>query len=588
MKMLNHQIKQPGQVNYSLILKSLYLLISTVGLLALVYDFGFNQNKTQLEILNLIYLLVLLSGNAYSVILYTRKNLRPPVKVWPVDAFIFMYFAINIAHLLNISGLELFHNQIWINIAIIIVFVRALAAVHFQFSASFLNPAQLFILSFAVIILSGAFMLLLPNATYTGISFIDALFTSTSAVCVTGLIVVDTGSYFTVFGQVIILILIQLGGIGIMTFTSYFGFFFKGGASYQNRLLIQDMNNDEKFDEVFDTLKKIIIVTFFVEAIGVGLIFFSIDNSDSNIIGNEIFFSIFHAISGFCNAGFSTLSNSFYDEAVRHNYFLHIVVACLFIIGGLGFPILFNTSKYLLHSIKYKLFRKHYSYQPWILGINARIVLITSFCLLFAGTIVFMLLEYNNTLKDYSFFGKIVASFFSAATPRTAGFNSVDTSALGFPTIMIVIFLMWIGASPGSTGGGVKTSTFAIAILNFISIAKGKDRVEAFKREISIVSIRRAFSILSLSIIVIGASVLLLSVTDGNKGLLPIAFESFSAFSTVGLSLGITNDLSYFGKIVIIFTMFIGRVSMLTILVAILRRFVNLKYKYPVEDILIN
>ncbi|MCF8349003.1 MAG: ATPase, partial [Bacteroidales bacterium] len=201
---------------------------------------------------------------------------------------------------------------------------------------------------------------------------------------------------------------------------------------------------------------------------------------------------------------------------------------------------------------------------------------------------LFYLFEADNTLSEHSGFGKVVTSFFGAATPRTAGFNTVDTSALHFSTIMIIMVLMWIGASPGSTGGGVKTSTFALAILNFISIARGKDRVEAFRREISPMSTRRAFAVVSLSIMVIGLSILLLSYSDGNKGLLPIAFESFSAFSTVGLSLGITSQLSAAGKMIIIVTMFIGRVSMLTILVAFMRKMVNLKYKYPLEEIIIN
>jgi trk system potassium uptake protein len=182
----------------------------------------------------------------------------------------------------------------------------------------------------------------------------------------------------------------------------------------------------------------------------------------------------------------------------------------------------------------------------------------------------------------------LVTAFFAATTPRTAGFNSVDTTALKFSTILIVIVLMWIGASPGSTGGGIKTSTIAIAILNFLSIAKGKDRIEIYRREISAISTRRAFATLSLSLILIGVSVFCLAISDSDKDLIKLAFESVSAFGTVGLSLGITSALSTAGKIVIILTMFIGRVSMLTILVAFMRRIVNLKYKFPTEDVLIN
>lgn len=561
-------------------------ILSFIGVLALIYDFGFKKTIIDAEFIYRIYIISLCAGILFILITYSFKKFRPGRKVWPTDAFLFLFYSILLTNIAGWTDIALLRGRIWLDVALIIIFIRSLAAFRIDYNKRYLNPAQLFVTSFIAIILIGMVLLLLPNATHDSISVLDALFTSTSAVCVTGLIVVDTGSFFTRFGQTIILFLIQMGGIGIMTFTSYFGYFFKGGASYQNRLLIQDMNNAEKVAEVFNSLKNILLVTFVIEAIGAAVIYSSIDSAE--LAGSHIFFSIFHSVSGFCNAGFSTLSNSLFEPGFRYNYALHLTIAALFIIGGLGFPIVFNTLTYLKHVIQNRFLRKRLVHSPWILGINARIVIITTFSLLIAGTVLFYISEYNNTLAGHSSFGKIVTAFFSAATPRTAGFNSVDTSALHFSTIMIIILLMWIGASPGSTGGGVKTSTFAIAILNFLSIAKGKDRIEVFKREISTISTRRAFAILTLSIIVIGISVFFLSFFDGEKGLLPIAFESFSAFSTVGLSLGITDQLSDPGKIVIIFTMFIGRVSMLTILVAFFRRIVNLKYKFPTEDILIN
>ncbi|MBN1339412.1 MAG: ATPase [Bacteroidales bacterium] len=533
-------------------------------------------------------MLSLLSGVAFLIFSYLFKKTRPGEKVWPVDAFFLLFYLALVSNLAGRAEFTFFNSRSWLNIALVVIFIRSLSAFRIDYDKNYLNPAQLFILSFVSIIFIGTVLLMLPNATYHGISFLDAIFTSTSAVCVTGLVVADTGTFFTRFGQTIIALLIQAGGIGIMTFTSYFGYFFKGSASYQSRLMIQDMNNAGKAAEVFSTLKKIILVTFIIEAAGAAIIYTSIGSLASEITGGHFFFSIFHSISGFCNAGFSTLSNSLYEPAFRYNYLLHLTIAMLFIIGGLGFPIVFNSFSYIRHLIYDRLFRKKSMYYPWIIGINTRIVVITTLSLLAAGTLIFYIFEYNNTLAEHGSVGKIVTAFFGAATPRTAGFNTVDTSALNFSTIMIIFVLMWIGASPGSTGGGVKTSTFAIAILNFISIAKGKDRIEIFRREVSPISTRRAFAILTLSIIILGISILLLSFTDGEKGLLPLAFESFSAFSTVGLSLGITSHLSSLGKIVIVITMFIGRVSMLTILVAFLRKIVNLKYKYPTEDVLIN
>ena len=204
------------------------------------------------------------------------------------------------------------------------------------------------------------------------------------------------------------------------------------------------------------------------------------------------------------------------------------------------------------------------------------------------GTLLFYLNEYSNTLAEHGTYGKIVTALFGATTPRTAGFNTVDTSALNFSTIMLLFLLMWIGASPASTGGGIKTNTFAIAILNFISLAKGKERIEVFRREIANISVRRAFATIVLSLFVIGLGIGLISIFDSQKTLLSIAFECFSAYSTVGLSLGITAQLSTYSKLVIIVVMFVGRVSMLTIMIAIIKKIKQQTYKYPVEEITIN
>ncbi|MCJ7758561.1 MAG: ATPase, partial [Gillisia sp.] len=417
--------------------------------------------------------------------------------------------------------------------------------------------------------------------------------TSTSAVCVTGLIVVDTGSFFTQFGQNVILVLIQLGGIGIMTFASYFSHFFRGQSSYESQLTMRDVTNSEKIGEVFSVLKKIITITFSIELVGAILIFFSLDNIHFTSIADKIFFSIFHSISGFCNAGFSTLENSLYEPGFQFNYPLHLIIALLFILGGLGFPILLNVITYFRHLIINRILPVGHNqtplHRPWVININTRIVMVTTIVLLSLGTLFFYILEYNNTLAVHpSEFGKIVTAFFGAATPRTAGFNSVDTSALHFTTLMMIFLLMWIGASPASTGGGIKTSTFAIAILNFFSLAKGKNRIEIYRREIADLSVRRSFAIISLSFLVLGTSVMFIVAFEPEQTLLKIAFESFSAYSTTGLSMGLTSSLSNYSKLVLIATMFIGRVSMLTILIALMRRVKHLNYKYPTEEILIN
>jgi Trk-type K+ transport system membrane component len=405
---------------------------------------------------------------------------------------------------------------------------------------------------------------------------------------VTGLIVVDTGSYFTPFGQFVIMALIQVGGIGIMTVTSYFSYFFKGRASYEDQLLLKDMTNTDKISDVFNSLKQVLLLTFVIELAGATIIFFSVDGRTFEAIGDQLFFAAFHCISAFCNAGFSTLENSLYEPFVRFNYPLQLTIAGLFIFGGLGFPIVSNSLRYISYKVRHNLLRLETNYTPWVLNINSRIVLVTTIILLLGGTILFYIFEFDNTLAEHQGAGKWAVAFFGAATPRTAGFNSVDTAALHLNTVMIVFLLMWIGASPGSTGGGIKTTTIAVGLLNLISLAKGKDRVEVYRREISVLSIRRSFAIIALSLIVIGAAVFLIASFDPDKELLAIAFECFSAYSTVGLSLGVTGAMSEPSKAVLIGLMFAGRVGTLTILTALLRRQQQYKYRYPTEDILIN
>jgi Trk-type K+ transport system membrane component len=354
------------------------------------------------------------------------------------------------------------------------------------------------------------------------------------------------------------------------------------------------MTSSNKLGEVFGTLKSIIITTLSIEIIGAIIIFSNLSETQIEGYLEKIFFSFFHSISAFCNAGFSTLNQNLFDSSFRFNYPLQLTIIFLFIIGGLGFPIVFNLLKYGRYLITERLIpritnrRKSANVIPWVINLNTRIVIITSFLLLVLGTTVILLFEFDNTLAEHNTFGKFVTALFTASTPRTAGFNTIDINSLRFSTIMLIFLLMWVGASPGSTGGGIKTNTFAIATLNFWSLARGKERLEIFRREIADISIRRSFAIISLSLVIIGAGVFFIAFFDSEKDLLSIAFECFSAYSTVGLSLGITSELSVPSKFVIIAIMFIGRVSMLSIMIAMIRKVKHKNYRYPTEEVLIN
>lgn len=570
------------------------IIVSIFSIFCFLYDFGFDHGLFEKNVLTITYLSSSIIGAIAIVVRYFFKQNRPRIKSVPIDILFFIYLStVAFQHLgFNIFQLFFFRHIVWLYIAIFLVFFREIFAIKFEFWRAVVNPAQLFVISFFAIIILGSIILLLPNATVADISLIDAIFTSTSAVCVTGLVVVDTGSFFTDFGQIVIVLLIQIGGLGIMTFASYFSYFFRGGSSYQNQLILRDMTNTEKISEVFSVLKKIILVTLIIEGIGALLLFQSLDIEVIPSFVDRLFFAIFHSISGFCNAGFSTLPNSFYQDAFQFNYPLHLILAFLIILGGLGFPIVFNLLKFSKSKVKtYLLFlfrRKHKITLPRLININTRIVLITTLILTVFGTIAFLILEYSNTLSNHSFFGKIITAFFGAVTARTAGFNTVDTGALGVHTILIVMFLMWVGASPASTGGGIKTSTLALAILNTISIVKGKTRLELYNREIPVASTNRAFAIIVLSIIVISISILFISFFDADNGLLNISFECVSAYGTVGLSRGITANLSSASKVILILTMFVGRVSMLTLLIAFYKKVSSEAYRYPTENILIN
>lgn len=567
--------------------------ISLIGLLMLAIDLGFNQSGFFQHIINVVYISVNFVG-LITLLLRARPIKNKRISVIIFDVISLIYLAVSLYFNLFESTQEaipyFFRGMRAIEIGVALVFVREVSELKINYTRTVLNPAQLFVLSFMAIILLGSLLLMLPKATNGGLSFIDALFTSTSAVCVTGLIVVDTGSYFTEFGQYIIMILIQVGGLGILTFASYFSYFFKGGSTYENQLALSDMTSSKTLGEVFGTVKSIIIITFSVEAIAAILIFTSLDQSAFDSVYDRYFFSIFHAISAFCNAGFSTLPNSLYEAGFRFNYAFQFIIILTFVFGGLGFTIVTNTLDYL----KYQMLRIasfgriKKSYKPWLLNLNTRVTLITTLSLTLIGFIFFYIVEYNNTLAEHQGIGKVITALFGAATPRTAGFNSIDMGAMKFSTTMLVFLLMWVGASPASTGGGIKTSTFAIAILNIMSLAKGKTRIEIFRREISDISVRRAFATIALSLIAISVSIMLITMFDSHLELKDIAFECFSAYSTVGLSLGITAQFSVMGKLVLIALMFVGRVTMLSIVIALINKARFSSYRYPTEEITIN
>jgi len=575
------------------LLNYLYRFFDIIVLLFIVFDFGydFEENYNSPHVIGLIFLSIgLLAFNSFKFFTYKYKS-NKKVALANMILLAGIMLTCVIISLLNLNFSSDYILQkvkpilegglIFYFLLRLLVLVRHIYDIYF-------NPAIVFVGSFMILALTGAFLLMLPSATTNGITFTNALFTSTSAVCVTGLAVVDTSTAFTTVGQSIILVLIQLGGIGILTFTSFFAFFFRGSSSFKEGLNTKDFIAHEGLRDVFRAALNVVIFTLGVEAVGAIFIYSSI--LEVNTIENKFFFSIFHSISAFCNAGFSILSAGLYDEAIRFDYFLQWIIMTLIVLGGLGHNIVFNFYQYIKNYV-IELFEKKIVHKKIrVITLNTKIVIYTTVILLVGGFIFLYISEYNNTLLEHkTIFGKITAASFNSVTPRTAGFNAVDFSQMNVPSLLLIIFLMWIGGSPASTAGGIKTSTFALATLNIFAVARGKSRIEFFGRRISSESTSRAFAILCISLITIGISIVAMLIFEP-KGtpLLTVAFECFSAYSTVGLSLNYTPTVTEPSKYVLIACMFIGRIGMLNLMVGLLRRLNHQFYEYPKENILIN
>lgn len=575
--------------------------IPTVSLLAtgiVIYDVGFRPFYNfgpltyRLLAVCLILLRIMMAGRFVA-------ELREKKRIWAhIFSFLLLALTIYLYNLLNTLNTieplrtnDFLVKKLLLYGGVLFIFSTEVSdLLRFVYRRS-LNPAFLFVISFAAIIVIGALLLMLPRATVSGISAVDALFTSTSAVCVTGLLVVDTAANFTLMGKIILLLLIQVGGLGIMTFTALLGYLAAGSVSIQSQVALKDMFYSKYLTNVMQLVMRIIAVTFFFEFIGVVLINWSIGDEVAAGKLDRLFFSIFHSVSAFCNAGFSTLSSGLYDESLRFNYDVHLIIAALVVLGGMGFPITFNLFS-LIRIRSTNLVRKilkipgRESYTR-IIHVSSKLVIATSTILLVFGFFTYLIFEQQGTLAQHpTAWGKIVTSVFGSVTPRTAGFNTVDFTAISLPTVMVYLLLMWIGASPGSTGGGIKTTTAAVAVLNVASVVRRKDRTEVFRTQISELSINRAFATIVVSLMVMGIGVLLIGLNDPDKGMLRIAFEVFAAFSTAGITLGITQDLTLFSKCVLILVMFIGRVGVLTVLMALVHPTKTLLYRYPSEEIM--
>ncbi|TVQ19987.1 MAG: TrkH family potassium uptake protein [Spirochaetaceae bacterium] len=449
------------------------------------------------------------------------------------------------------------------------------------------RPAQTIVLSFVLVIVVGALVLMMPFTTVDGrgLPFLAALFTATSAVCVTGLIVVDTAVVFTIGGQVVILLLIQIGGLGIMLLSFFTIFVFRQRVSVENKLLISYMLSERNMNALGSAVRRIILITFAIELAG-ALVLLPLLAPSAGGPGRAVFFALFHAVSAFCNAGFALFSNSL--EGFVANPAVTVVIALLIIAGGLSFAVITDSVRTLRSILSGVRHRTRGSRTPpgaaRRLSVNTRSVLIVSGILLVAGTFLIYAIEHGRSIAELPTATQYLAAFFQAVSLRTAGFNTIDLGGLATTTYLLMIALMFVGGASGSTAGGIKVNTVAVIVGYLHSQRTGRRQPLLFRHAISDSHVATAFTVLVFGVVAVGSATAILGLTE-SFGLTEILFEAVSAFATVGLSTGVTSELSSAGRIVIIILMFVGRVGPLTLFSAISARPERTTIRYATADI---
>ncbi|MFH0889196.1 MAG: potassium transporter TrkG [Planctomycetota bacterium] len=491
-------------------------------------------------------------------------------------------------HITRMTGVYIVLIQIYIVFHLILGFARFNARI----ASLAIKPATILLFSYLFLVILGTVFLLLPKASASNehpITSLDALFTATSATCVTGLTIRDTGNDFSTTGQMMILFLIQLGGLGLVTFTMFFSLLQQRFLGVRQTVILRDILNYDIIGQLGKFLAYVFIITFLIEIVGAVLLY-QLWNEPGMDYDGRLKWSIFHSVSAFCNAGFSLKSTNFMSYA--NNLLFNSTIISLIVLGGLGFPVIMNLLQFRISTLPF--FRR----LRWLksrrdtedisrLSIQIKIVLFVTIILIVGGALLFFGLEYHNTLQGKPLPQKITSSIFQSVTARTAGFNTVNINDLKPPTLILLIGLMIIGASPLSTGGGIKTVTFIVLLATVYSMMHHRERVEMIKRTIPKIVVHTAVSITVLYAICAFSFSFLLMITDPQVAYKNALFETISALSTVGLSTGITFGLSAGGKMLLCVMMFIGRTGPLMILLSIIHRTTQANYQYPEENLIL-
>lgn len=578
-------------------------LASLLLIAGVVYEHGFPHTALHVSEIHLLYkavwIIFLADVTLHILLEYTHTKKNFSKLTWVLSCFLYLTLIPVIFHKpLDNGGVllvwEFLGSQFYHVLLLLLFAFLNLSNGFVRLLGRRTNPSLILAVSFLVIILIGTGLLMLPRSTFYGISWVDSLFISTSSVCITGLTPFDLATTFTPGGLIIIIILVQIGGLGVMTLTSFFALFFMGNTSIYNQLVVGDMVSSNSLGSLLSTLLYILGFTLAIEGVGMLVIWLSIHDTLGMSFEQELAFSAFHSISAFCNAGFSTLPGNLGNPMVitGHNS-LYIAISMLVIFGGIGFPILVNFKEIALYRLRHirSLIDKskpHKGRLRHIYNLNTKIVLIVTLLLIVCGTLAIAWLEWNGSFAGMSIDAKWTQAFFTATSPRSSGFTSVNFSTLSMQTLMIYMLFMWIGGGSQSTAGGVKVNAFSVVILNLVAVVRGTERVEIFGREISNNSIRRSNATVTMSLVTLFVALFILTLLEPDLPLISLVFECISALCTVGSSLNITHLLGTEGKLLIALLMFVGRVGLITLMLGIITQKKNTKYRYPSDNIIIN
>ena len=604
MNLISRFVSQRWQNRVGVGVQLLSFIVSVLFIAAAIIDYGFTLSSQEMVYLDKIYHFV----QFFFVVIFTTRLVTNWRHIWKYN----FVLTIVLGLLLYLSAIpdllpaasapqwlarfyhafsEKFYMLGIVGIFAVMEISRGIVSIIRRKT----NPALLLASAFLVIIFFGTILLMVPRSTLDGvtISMVDALYVATSAVCVTGLSTVDIATTFSTEGLIVIALLIQVGGLGVMTITSFFALFFMGNTGLYDQFALRDMVSSDTFTSLMSTLLYILGFTIGIELIGAFVIWTTVHGTLGMNLIDEVFFSIFHSISAFCNAGFSTLSGNLGNTMIiQHHGGFYITISLLIILGGIGFPILVNIKNALFYYIHYAFSRiiRHKTPVriPHLAKLNTKIAVSATIILLVVGTIAIAISEWNGAFAGMSITDKLVHSFFNATSPRTAGFNSVNLSQFSLLTLILYIILMWIGGASQSTAGGIKVNTIGVAFASFMSTVRDEKSVTMFNRTITDKSVKRAYATIFGSVMVIIVCFVTLIIIEPKLDAFDLLFECISALSTVGSSLGITASLSTASKIIFSAMMFIGRVGLITVAMSLFASREHRHYQLPEENVIIN